>query len=58
MLTERTMAWEQLNDSTHCGRLGMVEFEDLMVRAGYDPGIAHKAAMERGWRRLSLEQLL
>ena len=49
----QTQAWERLNDPAHCGGLSMVELEGLMVRAGFSRKEAHRAAMKRGWDRLS-----
>jgi hypothetical protein len=47
-----TMAWELLNDHEYCSQLPMVDFEDLMVQAGYKYEVVHKVAMERGWNRM------
>lgn len=48
----RERAWEKLNDPNYAGQLNMVEFEKLLLRAGYSPRAAHKAAMKRGEDRL------
>jgi hypothetical protein len=46
-------AWERLQDPQYCGNLTMGEFEDLLLRAGYQAEVAHKIAMQRGLERLS-----
>lgn len=51
-------AWERLNDPEYCDKLTMVEFEELLVRAGYPQGVAHKAAMQHGWDRLAAGKVM
>lgn len=48
----KVQAWERLNDHNYAGQLTMGEFEELLLRAGYHPDVAHEAAMKRGWDRL------
>ncbi len=48
----RVQAWERLNDPSYCGRLTMLEFHDLLLRAGYSEDAAQRAANKRGWDRL------
>lgn len=48
----KVQAWERLNDPEQCRQLGMVEFKELLLRAGYREEVAHKAALKRGWDRL------
>lgn len=50
---QQVQAWELLNTPDYCGGLSMGDFHDLLVRAGYGADAAHKAAMQRGWERLS-----
>jgi len=49
----REKAVELLSDATYSARLPMEELRNLLIRAGYSKDIAHKAAMQRGWDRLS-----
>lgn len=49
----RTTAQEQLANPDYSGNLSMAGFEDLLVRAGYGREAAHKAALERGWDRMT-----
>ena len=53
MAMSGVQAWELLNDPDHCGRLTMGEFYHLLRRAGYTESVAHEAAKQRGWDRLS-----
>lgn len=46
-------AWERLNDPHYCGNLSMVEFYDLLIKAGYSEEVAQETAKQRGWDRLS-----
>lgn len=46
-------AWEMLNDPERSCRLGMDEFRDLLIRAGYSVKAADAAARQRGWDRLA-----
>ena len=48
----QVQAWEQLNNPEYCGKLNMVEFYNLLLRAGYSEVAAQKAANQRGWDRL------
>lgn len=48
----KVQAWERLNDYNYSGQLTMGEFEDLLLKAGYHPDVAHRAALKRGWDRL------
>lgn len=48
----RVQAWEKVNDTNYSGQLGQVEFEELLLKAGYSPRVAHEAALKRGWDRL------
>ncbi len=47
-----TQAWELLNNPEYSSKLRMVDFYELMVRAGYTRVEAQKAANVRGWERL------
>ena len=49
----RVQAWEKLNDHEYSGQLTMEQFHNLLVKAGYSEEVAHKAASQRGWDRLS-----
>lgn len=49
---KRVRAWERLHDPEYGGRLGMVEFYELLLEAGYTEGAAQRAANKRGWDRL------
>lgn len=51
-------AWETLNDPEKAAKLTMEGFERLLLRAGYPADEAHKAAMDRGWNRLSAGETL
>ena len=53
MTMDKVKAWELLNDSTYCAELNMEEFHNLMLRAGYSEDVSHKAALKRGWNRIS-----
>lgn len=53
MTMSKVQAWERLQDVNYTSSLTMGEFEDLLLRAGYSPEVAHEAAMERGFKRLS-----
>lgn len=55
---EGVRAWEMLNDPNYSARLTMDAFRKLLIRAGYSPKVAHKAAMQRGWERLSAGEVL
>ena len=46
-------ARELLDDPEYSSQLTMDQFEKLLLRAGYPDGVAHEAAMQRGWDRLS-----
>ena len=49
----KVQAWERLQDHAYTRELSMEAFESLLLRAGYDPDVAHEAAMQRGWDRLN-----
>lgn len=49
----KVQAWEKIQDSKYTSTLTMGEFESLLLKAGYDPDVAHKAAMQRGLDRLN-----
>lgn len=51
-------AWELLNTPDYCGRLTMAELHRLLIRAGYPAQVAHKAALQRGWDRLSAGEVM
>ena len=51
-------AWEVLHDPDLCGRLGMVEFRRLLLRAGYQVEAVRQAALRHGWDRLSAGEML
>lgn len=53
MTMSKVKAWERLNDPEYAGGLTMEQFYDLLVAAGYKEEVAHKAALQRGWDRLS-----
>ena len=50
----RVQARELLDDPKYCGKLGMDEFYDLLVRAGYSADVAQRAAVERGNLRMNV----
>lgn len=50
---DAVQAWEQVNDPQYCGRLDMVGLERLLLRAGWSPEAAHKAALKRAWDRMT-----
>lgn len=50
---EREKARELLDDVDYLARLTMEGFYQLLLRAGYSEEVAHEAAMERSWNRLS-----
>ena len=54
----KIQAWEQLNNPEYSSKLGMVDFHNLLLKAGIDAKTAKKAANERGWQRLSNEEML
>ena len=54
----RTQAWELLQDSDYSSRLTMDGFHRLLRQAGYTEAVAHKAAMQRGWDRLSAGEVM
>lgn len=53
-----SQAYELLADPNYAGRLGMEDFEKLLLRAGYSPDTAHTAAKQRGWDRLTAGEAL
>lgn len=48
----KVQAWERLNDPEYSGRLTMLEFYELLIKAGYTEEVAQRAASQRGWERL------
>lgn len=55
---ERVQAQELLSDPGYSVRLGMEGFHKLLIRAGYSQEVAHKAALQHGWDRLSAGEVL
>ena len=53
-----TQAWELLCDPERCGQLRMDGFYKLLIRAGYSAEVARKAALQRGWDRLSAGEVM
>ena len=58
MAMSAVQAWEMLNDPDYSGRLTMDGLRRLLIRAGYSEEVAHKAALQRGWDRLSAGEVM
>lgn len=58
LVVARTQAWERLSDPEYAGKLGMGEFKELLLKAGYSEDVAQGAAKQRGWDRLCAEVTL
>ena len=55
---DTTQAWELLNDQEYVRRLSMVEFRDLLIRAGYEAKEVRRLSKQRGWERLSAGEMV
>lgn len=55
---EKVQAWELLHDPDYSGRLTMDGLYRLLLRAGYPREVAHQAAKQRGWDRLSAGEVM
>jgi hypothetical protein len=55
---DSVQAWEMINDPERSGKLTMDGFYRLLRRAGYTEQVAHEAAKQRAWDRLSAGEVM